>query len=317
MEFSKLEIEHAAMLRPYFMENQCRICDCTLGCTFIWRDHHGTEFAVEDGVLYLKVAYPVPAFAPPRGAGVSRRSYDRIIEYCAAKNMPARLRSVSEAALQGILEVFQEAAARTERDWSDYLYRAEDIINLAGRRYSGQRNHINRFMRQYPDWKFERVTESNLSAVKTFIQSFTTGDTGTTVNSAGVNNASSAGDAANAGVSKRSPAYIEGNMKTLEVLDNLDLYRQFGGALTVSGEIVGVSLGEILGDTLYIHAEKAKTAFHGSYPMLANQFARHFCDDGTRYVNREEDDGIEGLRTSKLSYHPTELLSKYIVELRV
>jgi hypothetical protein len=50
--------------------------------------------------------------------------------------------------------------------------------------------------------------------------------------------------------------------------------------------------------------------------MLVNQFAKMFAAEGVTHINREEDDGVEGLRTSKLSYHPIELLDKYVVELK-
>jgi hypothetical protein len=292
LEFRKLTLDRIRTLRPYFMDNICRICDCTVGGTFMWRDYHRTEYAVEDGVLYLKVAHPEPAFAPPRGAGVGRSSYERIIGYCAAKQVQAQLCSVSETALNGILEMFPDSKARTNRAWSDYLYMSEDLANLAGRRYAGQRNHINRFIREHPDWSFERVTGGNIADVRAYIANYAQEHI------------------------KDSQAYQEGNKKTLEALDNLDLYGQLGGALFVAGKVVGASLGEALGDTLFVHAEKADTAYHGSYPMLMNQFAKCFATDGIAYINREEDDGVEGLRTSKLSYHPTELLNKYMVELR-
>ena len=257
----------------------------------MWRDFHNTEYAIADETLYLKVSRPEPAFAPPRGAGVGRKSYERMREYCAAIGMPAQLRSVSKPALTFILDMYPESRVWTDRVWSDYLYLSDDIINLAGRKFSGQRNHINRFMREHPAWSFERVTVDNKANAMAFIGRF----------------------------EKEydiSPTYVEASRKALEVLDHLELYGQFGGILYANGAIVGVALGETVSDTLYVHAEKADTAYHGSYPMLVNQFARMFATEGIMYINREEDDGIEGLRTSKLSYHPTALLEKYMVELR-
>ena len=291
LEFRKLTLDCMESLRPFFAKNQCRICDCTIGGTFIWRDYHNTEYAVEDGVLYLKVSYPETAFTPPRGEKACKSSYERIIAHCRANEMLPRLRSVSETVLESIIEMYPKSEYRTDRAWSDYLYLSDDLKNLAGRRYAGQRNHINRFLKENPEWKFERVTAENIGAVRAYVEK-------------------SASEYAG-----ESKVNIEGNKKALEVLDNIERYGQSGGALIVAGEIVGVSLGETMDDTLFVHVEKADVAHHGSYPMLMNQFARTFAADGVAYINREEDDGVEGLRTSKMSYHPVELLEKYVVTL--
>jgi hypothetical protein len=258
----------------------------------MWRDYHKTEYAVLNDILYTKVAYPQTAFAPPRGEGADRESYERIREYCYTKGIPARLCFVSKPALNSILEMFPESKVWTDREWSDYLYLSEDIIDLTGRRFSGQRNHINHFIREYPNWSFVRITNDNITDAVTFIEKLALRHADT------------------------SFTLIEANRKAIEVLENLELYGQLGGMLYANNAVVGLSLGETVGDTLYIHVEKADTDYHGSYPMLMNQFARVFASGAAEYINREEDDGIEGLRTSKLSYHPTALLDKYMVELQ-
>ena len=83
--------------------------------------------------------------------------------------------------------------------------------------------------------------------------------------------------------------------------------------LLVDGEIVGFSLGEIIGATLFPHIEKADRDYEGCYQMLVAQFAQQFAHEGISFINREDDTGDLGLRTSKLSYHPVALLEKYTV----
>lgn len=294
MNFKKLELEHIDLLRPYFEHNLCRICDCTIGGTFIWRDLFKTEFAIVEGVLYLKVQYLTGdiAFTPPRGdTGCEKETYGMIVSHCRGIGCVPRLCAVSEHRLEKIKDCYPGAKAFTDRAWSDYLYLSDDIKNLAGRKYSGQRNHINKFLRECPEWAFEPIGDGNLTQVRAFFERYALEHV------------------------KDYPAYDEGNIKTLEVLDNLDTYKMFGGVLRVGENIIGAALGEIIGDTLFVHIEKSLTEYSGSYPMLVNQFAKMYAAGGVRYINREEDDGVEGLRTSKLSYHPTDLLDKYVVEL--
>jgi hypothetical protein len=85
----------------------------------------------------------------------------------------------------------------------------------------------------------------------------------------------------------------------------------------VDGKIVGMSIGECLNDTLFIHIEKCLREYEGSYPMLVRSFAREYVTDNIKYINREEDDGDIGLRTSKQSYHPVALLKKYTVRIKI
>jgi len=294
LEFKKLTLDHIEKFRPFFKDNNCRICDCTVGGTFMWRDHHYTEYALEDEALYLKVTYPEtgPAFAPPMGARSDKAAYQRVIEYCDENNMPVKICAVTEAVKKDIDQMFPGSTSWTDRAWSDYLYLSDDIKNLAGRKFSGQRNHINRFKKENPSWEFRPVTADNLAEATEFIENYAREHV------------------------KKYAAYDEGNIKTLEVLSNFELYGQIGGVLYVTGKPIGLSLGETVGDTLFVHVEKADTSHHGSYPMLMNQFANMFVQDGISYINREEDDGVEGLRVSKLSYHPIDILDKYIVEIQ-
>ena len=92
-------------------------------------------------------------------------------------------------------------------------------------------------------------------------------------------------------------------------------YAPLAGLLRVNGRVVGFSAGEIVGDTLIIHIEKADIAYEGVYQALVNEYAKCFVTPGVRYINREEDAGDEGLRRSKESYHPVRLLEKYLVQI--
>jgi hypothetical protein len=75
-------------------------------------------------------------------------------------------------------------------------------------------------------------------------------------------------------------------------------------------EILGFTLGSPINDTIFdVHFEKARADIQGAFPAVNRSFARYLRDKypALRYLDREEDMGIEGLRKAKLSYGPDHL----------
>ena len=66
-------------------------------------------------------------------------------------------------------------------------------------------------------------------------------------------------------------------------------------------------------DTLYVHVEKARVDYAGAYQAIVSLFAKYALEEGTLYINREDDSGEERLRYSKMSYRPIRLIDKYWV----
>ena len=95
----------------------------------------------------------------------------------------------------------------------------------------------------------------------------------------------------------------------VRLLDAMDELPLLTAMIRVDGKIVAVSVGEVLNDTLIIHIEKALPSYSGVYPTMCSLFAAYYGKDVT-YINREDDAGDPGLRTSKMQYQPIELLEK-------
>ena len=290
LDFHPLQLEDLPRLRHFFDYSGSRICDTTPGTCFIWRDMYKTEWAVCDGSLYFKVFYPGlgDTFTLPLGGGRSEH-YRRIADYCCRRKTPIAFYPVPKDELDRIQDFFPNSAAIPERDNFDYLYRAEDLKYFRGKKLSGQRNHVNKFLKTYGNWTFRVITPEDVPALREFLDRY-------------------AGR-----VEKAAASFHEDIAKTREVLDNYATYDLLGGMLLVDGAVAGFSLGEILGDTLFTHIEKADRSYEGCYQMLVAQFAQQFAHQGVHFINREDDAGDPGLRTSKLSYHPVALLEKYTV----
>ena len=293
LNFQPLTLREIELLRPYFSCHPSRICDSTIGGTFLWRDYFRTEYAEAEGALYLRSRMPETGeyiYSVPMGEN-EPATRERLKAYCTAQEHSLILSTVSEEDLPVVRALWPEAKVETIPAWADYLYLAEDIKELPGKKYATQRNHISKFNRLYPEWTYEPITADNLSSVRAFFDWF-----------AEVNE-------------KDSETYRQDEQKAGAALEHFDLYGFIGGAVRAEGQVVAMALGEVVCDTLYVHIEKADIRYHGAYQMIVREFARHACGDGVLYVNREDDAGDEGLRKSKLAWRPCRLLDKYLVHI--
>ncbi len=289
--FKELTPDDLSVIKPYFELNtgNHRPCDFSVGCLFMWRGFYEAAYAISHGSLILRfrgdeggVCYTYPIGGDNDSALSELLSHGEEVCICL----------LTDDEVQDIQKRFSCGKPSCNRDWCDYIYNACDIVSLAGRRFSGQRNHINKFKKLYGEPTFEDITEKNLSAVKDWFVAF---------------------------YEKNPPRSEDLDFERsaiYELLDNYFYYDQPGLALTVNGKIIGVSIGECVGNTLIVHTEKADRDYEGAYPTLVQGFAERYCDESIRFINREEDCGEVGLRASKLSYHPILLLDKWDITVK-
>lgn len=289
LTFKKISLDDIPVLKAYFNAYPSRQCDRAVGSTVMWRDYFENRFAVHDGTLILSAKFKNEiCFSYPIGRN-QNECLDLIEEYCKERDISMVLCSVNSSELETLKGKYNNVFADADRDWFDYLYEKDAIMNLVGRKYSTPRNHINKFKKVYQNYTFEPITPDDVDELVEFTRNFTFN------------------------AEKDESAELELEM-CIEVLQNFEKYGMLGGVLKVEGKTVGYSIGEIIGDTIFCHIEKADISYSGAYQMLTNSFLKMFASsDEIKFVNREEDCGDEGLRKSKLSYHPVELIEKNTV----
>ena len=284
-----MTLEQAPLLKKFFSRGDTGLCDHTLGGALMWRNCFHTRFSWDDCCLYFKseVGPGKWAFTPPTGDW--KVGIERLKKHCEETGEVFLLCSVSEEQREWIEKRYPGYHSVPARDWFDYLYLREKLQTLSGKKLSGQRNHRNYFVKTYQNWRFEALNSQNVSLAKEFFFRY------------------------NESTEKNSEYFQEEKKAVAEVLDNLEIYGFFGGMILVEDRVVAFSLGEIIGDTIFVHVEKADREYRGSYQIMVTEFLSHFADETVVYVNREEDVGDPGLRYSKEAYHPERLLAKYTI----
>jgi uncharacterized protein len=107
------------------------------------------------------------------------------------------------------------------------------------------------------------------------------------------------------------PALLSEDYAVREALTRFGELDFQGAAIVMAGKVEAFSIGEALNeDTAVIHLEKANPDIPGLYAAINQLFCRHAWSH-MKYVNREQDLGVEGLRKAKESYHPHHRVRKY------
>ena len=293
IQFRELTLSDIPQVRKFFEAYRSRSCDATIGGSFMWRKYFQTQIYIDDTVLLFKVLRSSDNMAFITPYGDYDRGFRLIFEYCRETGIQPAFCAVTNRELPYYEAHFQVESIKFNRTWSDYLYEAEKHRTFAGKKLSGQRNHVNKFLKSYDDWSFEPITPENLDEARDFCLEIERQR------------------------AKESSTYEAEEEILSEVFEHYEVYGFFGNILRVDGNIIAMAMGETIGDTLFVHVEKARRDYFGAYQMIVREFARAHTGGEVEYINREDDSGDMGLRTSKLSYQPMELLDKATVKIRI
>lgn len=294
--FRKITPDSMDEIWPFLLKENGRTTDFSYGGLLMWVETFGYEYAIFNQTLFIKGVVEdnraVPAFSLPIGRMPIAESVRMLHTYCRMAGISLEFSAVPEYAL----EEFEKAGAKRVEplsDWSDYLYPAEQLAALKGKKMSKKRNHVNQFISLNPEWSAEPLTDSNLPETMDFMVTY---DSQLDNAPMGHEESRLAREAIRLCASGRT--------------------RYVGMVLRDgNGRICALSVGDIKNDTLYVHIEKADRNVPGSYEMINREFAASICaaHPEIRFINREDDSGDLGLRLAKESYHPCEMLRKYNV----
>ncbi len=289
LTFTTITPQNAKELQPYYAQCSYRLCEYSVGVKVMWRGYLRPEYTIVAGCLVVRSCshgqcafdYPVPG---PEGD--VDEALHQIELWCTQNGCRLILNPVPEMTAEQLVRRYPQICMRNDRAWKDYLYNREDLANFAGRRYSGQRNHINKFRKNYPDARYVELTAADDELIQDFWQRYS--------------QEFQKADNENA---RQELAYAK------ELFGMLDTGWFKAGGLLVDDHLVALCLGELCGETMSVHIEKALYSHAGAYPAMVQAFAQH-CGEEVRWLNREDDARDKGLRTSKLQYLPCELVGK-------
>lgn len=295
LDFRKPTLEDINKVKNALNFVKHNACDYTPTNIIMWSDEYNTEIAFDENDLYIK--YNIDGmifFGIPFVKTGLRKGIDNLIEYAKDNEIELAIGDVEPDIFKVIDTLYPDRfIVNYQRDGADYVYNIKDLADLSGKKYHGKKNHINKFKKTYDDWRYERMTDENTDECIEMVKEWC------------VEN-----------VCAYDKSKADEICIMINSIRNKDKLGLIGGLIRANDRVVAVTLGGKINDEVFdINFEKAFADIPGAYTMINQQFIINELMD-YKYVNREEDMGLEGLRKAKESYLPAFMVQKGLVTLK-
>lgn len=297
LEFKPLELGDRERFLSYFNKHEFRTYEYSFGTLYLWRKYCKIEFAFIDGCLIIKKTDKEKGtyFMQPLGyikeqlPGIIKK----LIEYKTINSLVGPLfADLEENFVQELKNILGENIKLKEDENNyDYIYESDRLISLSGKTLHAKRNHYSQFISSY-NYEVRDIKDENvIKDCKDFAIKW---------------------NEDKEDYNEELKYELEG---IIDIVDKFDYIGLCGMAVYVEGIIKGFTIGEKVNENMaIIHIEKADPSIKGIYAFINKTFIEGYFSE-VKYINREEDLGIEGLRKAKMSYQPSTFERKYIVEI--
>jgi hypothetical protein len=296
MDFRPITLEKRDQFNEYITKNNCHNSEASFANMYIWQPSWDIRMHTDPGALFLSMGsdqyryFLVPPHLKDPGENIGK--YMRMCEEYMRdtygdfflKGATRRVMDKINADCPGRYEFLNDPHN------SEYIYNTSDLMELKGKKYHSKRNHIHAFLKNYAP-AFEEYTPRYREECVAIQRAW----------------------AAEKEENERDAAEeMESITRALDLYEYLGLK---GCVVRIDGEVAAFSFGEQVCDHIaIIHIEKAKSGFGGLYAYINREFVTNFWSH-CKYINREEDMGVPGIRKAKQSYRPVWMLDKYDVTL--
>lgn len=296
IDFHRTTLEDKSRYEEILFGSPNRGCEYSFANKYLWGRQeiaflHGC--AVFFSHFYGKSVYPYPI-----GPGDRKAVIKEILLDASQRGIPCRITGMTDSDRAELESWFPDRFAfRVSRDDYDYVYAIDALADLRGKKLQKKRNHFNRFVAAHPDYRVLPLNCETFSRAQHMVNDW---------------------------FLHRKMIHPEGDY----LLENLALakaFRQYEplgmeGLVLLEGDtVLAVTMASRLSaDTFDIHFEKAREDVDGAYNAINCEFARYLRlkYPEVRFLNREDDMGLEGLRKAKLSYQPDHMVEKHWACLR-
>lgn len=293
LNFKLIEKNDIEKYKKYYDYSEAISCDVSLINSYLWRNEFNIKFAIYDDTLIRVYCEPddtIRGYCMPTGKNVKGAVNAVMADADEREIKPAfvMLTNGQRSKLESLMPSRFEYTRSPENQ--DYVYLTEDLANMSGKKFHAKRNHISKFYKTYDNVRFEKISRANIGDALDVARKW----------------------CAESGI---NPEEYSEFAVICEAFENYEAFNMRGALLYVGDTPAAMTAGTEISKLAFdVNFEKALRKYDGVYAVICNEFAKTLTE--YKYINREEDMGIEGLRKSKLSYNPIIIIDRYTANLR-
>lgn len=296
LTFNPITIEDKKIIEKYLCDYKFTTSEYSFTNLLIWRKGCDIQYTIYDKVLIIKKRDFKGKYHFMQPIGYTKENLKKIIEelkeYRKINDMEFLFKDVESSFLEDLKEIYgDEAYIQEDIDNFDYIYLSEKLISLSGKKLHSKKNHYNYFIKNYDyavkDFSEDGVKEDCISAAEKWLDKKYNGN-------------------------DYLKYEFDGISEIITYMNELNLK---GMAVYVDNTVAAFTIGECVNNHMAIvHIEKGLPEINGIYAFTNKTFVENYLSS-VKYINREQDLGLEGLRKAKRSYYPVKLEEKYCVNL--
>jgi len=279
-DFKPIKLEDKPVFEKYYSKHPPVHSDYVFTTLISWMHYANYHYAELDDnlILYSNINDQI-RFRPPIGEH-NKNVFDKVLKLASEQKSDHPFGMIDEKTKNWMQETYPEFSFTEHRDYFDYVYLAEDLAELKGSDYSKIRNRLNKFIRNF-QYTVEEISHDNFEEIKEFLKRWCLWrDCG-------------------------SDPFLDNERKAiLFSMDNFFELGLSGILIRINNQIESIAVYEKMSqDTAVVHYEKGSPDYDGIYKAI-NQETAKILQENIKYINRESDMGILGLRKAKESYRP-------------
>ncbi|MBP2033577.1 hypothetical protein J2Z42_002281 [Clostridium algifaecis] len=296
LKFNPLTIDSKGVFDKYLGGYNFATCEYSFTSLLIWKNGCDISYTKLDDALIVKKRGFDGKYYFMQPIGYTKESlYDivsKLREYKNDHDMSYLFGDVEDSFLNDLKELYgDDISYKEDIDNFDYIYDTSKLISLSGKKLHSKKNHYNKFIKTYDyeirDFSEPGVKDDCIESAKIWYD-----------------------------IKNSDNEYLKYELDGInEIVHNIEKLNLLAIGVYVNDKLSAFTIGEKMNDdTGIIHIEKGFPDINGIYTFINKAFVENYLSD-VKYINREQDLGIEGLRKAKKSYHPIVMGKKYIVNL--